>query len=1338
MKKARASSTFLAALVRNSFSGECGRGQGISMEQRRRLSHLRKHLCVALGMLGVSAALIMVHRVLAAEVAIDLSPSPAVTSHNGSSPTVVFTSDQNGYAFYRDNNGSCVYSKTINGGTSWGSALTVDAQTDCIKIAVWYDQWTPGNTSDPNIHIVTANSLTDDLYYQRLDTTSLDAFTPISGPVNVTDATSTNRGGSFTVESSTPSITRGTDGDLYLGILDDADSFVVKCVATCENGASWSEAGNGATAFGGFNDWLILMPLSAGNIMAMRNHLSTDDIEYNIYSDALNSWATTSALSVDIDSNAPVNTDYDAPFGATLNKSTGTIYLAYAAESDSLNDLNDGTDDIRTASFNGAIWTAKGNVLTDDSRGVVGVKLATKESTDAIYVVYTVRTTSGVPNSGGIYWKLSTDAMTTWGTEQGPLNTETNTEIYGARVNIMSTERIYASWCDCTSDDLLGNTVADLGTSSVDMSEFSATSTDKGVLLEWRTGYEVDNLGFNLYRERNGRRVLVNPSIIAGSAFIISARAPMTAGDSYAWLDPHGTSDSVYYLEDLDLNGTSTMHRAAAPTPETPGSPRRGKTSKFERTLLLNELNDHALRQTGPATSQRGWATARGSGEVSTPITSVLDDDYGSRSTRRLPDLEGSAKSHKVPELFSKAPTTNLTSIEQQKVLAGMPAVKLAVRTDGWYRVAQPALVAGGLDANADMKNLQLYSDGIEVPIRINSSNNSGALSVGDSIEFYGVASNTPSTDTRQYWLISASTEGSRISPQSLKVTGAIGGARNFDYTVERRERLIHVSSLLNGDTENFFGRVINTTPVSQTLSIRHLDAVDITSPQLEVALQGAVLQDHAVRVLLNGNEVGTMSFSGFSNKVTRFPISVGALREGDNTITLERTSGISLVDYLRLTYAHTYEAENNQLQFTVRGRARVSGFTLPRIILLDITDPNAVKVFNPKIEKARGGYAFSVNTPDTRTFLAVTEQAAVQPFAITRNEASHWNASTQGADLVIIAPGNFRDSVEPLAQLRRSQGLSVAVVAIEDVYDEFSFGAPTPRALRDFLNWAGTNWAKAPRFVLLAGDGSYDPRNYLGNLEKDLVPVRLIDTAVMETVSDDWFVDFDDDGIGEMAIGRLPARTPAELDTMISKIVGYLPSNTMQSALMVADKTDAKTNFDFEAATNELGALLPTGIGIQKIFRGDNATSTVHDQIVDAINQGPYVVNYLGHGSVEVWTGGPILSTTDASAYQNGSRLPVFLMMTCLNAYYQNPSRESLAESLLRANTGGAVAVWASSGMTEPRPQFDVSKTLYQELFGNEPITLGEAIRQAKIGSADRDVSRTWIFLGDPSMRIR
>src|SRR5437588_4622814 len=39
-------------------------------------------------------------------------------------------------------------------------------------------------------------------------------------------------------------------------------------------------------------------------------------------------------------------------------------------------------------------------------------------------------------------------------------------------------------------------------------------ASPSGVLIEWRTSFELDNLGFNIYRDENGARILVNPSIV--------------------------------------------------------------------------------------------------------------------------------------------------------------------------------------------------------------------------------------------------------------------------------------------------------------------------------------------------------------------------------------------------------------------------------------------------------------------------------------------------------------------------------------------------------------------------------------------------------------------------------------------------------------------------------------------------------------------------------------------------------------------------------------------------------------------------------------------------------
>ena len=227
-------------------------------------------------------------------------------------------------------------------------------------------------------------------------------------------------------------------------------------------------------------------------------------------------------------------------------------------------------------------------------------------------------------------------------------------------------------------------------------------------------------------------------------------------------------------------------------------------------------------------------------------------------------------------------------------------------------------------------------------------------------------------------------------------------------------------------------------------------------------------------------------------------------------------------------------------------------------------------------------------------------------------------------------------------------------------------------------MAWARTHWKKAPQYALLVGDGSFDPRNFLGLGDVDFVPTKLIDTAYLETASDDWFVDFNDDGLPEMAIGRLPVRTVEELDVLVSKIVGYRQAAPMQEAVLVADINDT---FNYETVSEELRGLLPSSIVVRKIFRGDFGTDgEARNALIGSINQGPLLVNYFGHGSVEVWNGG-ILNSGDAVALTNGWRLPFFINMTCFNGMFHDVYTESLSEALLKAEGGGAVAVWASSG---------------------------------------------------------
>ena len=849
-------------------------------------------------------------------------------------------------------------------------------------------------------------------------------------------------------------------------------------------------------------------------------------------------------------------------------------------------------------------------------------------------------------------------------------------------------------------------TVTQSGPTAVELISAAATYYDNGVFIQWQTGMEVENLGFHVYRDLNGQRTRITPEIVAGSALIAGNKTTLTAGNAYAWWDAlsKDKQDAQYWLEDIDIDGKSTLHG--------PITPRRiaGLPAAQSTAALLSRI---------------------GKGE---PRISQL-------ASNQSPTAGPSQK-----------------QFETQWDLAGKPAIKLTIKEEGWYRVTQPDLLAAGLDPKLDPRNLQLYLEGDEQAMLV-AGEQDGSLDQVDAIEFYAIGKDVPSTDAHTYWLVSGKQPGKRIIVTSSE--GNPGGASSFSYTVERKERTIYFSSLKNGDAENFFGRVITSQPVDQELKLQHLDQSSQADGVLEVALQGVTDlpgpgSDHQVKVTLNGTLVGRMIFDGRQHQVERFSAPQNLLKEGDNVVTLVAEGGpsdISLVDFIRITYRHAYTADQDALRMTVGEAAQagslaqesqtIDGFTDASIRVMDVTNPSEPQELKRQIEERKGGgFAVTVQVADgaPRTLMAFTGDHIRRPASV--NSASNWRDKAHSADLLIITHRTFAGSLAPLTALRKKQGFAVETVDVEDIYDEFSFGEKSPQAIRDFLAFARASWKLAPRFVLFAGDASYDPRNYLGAGNFDLVPTKLIDTTYLETASDDWFVDFNDDGLAEMYVGRLPVRTPAETAVVVSKIVGYDSaiggSPARRSVLLVADRNDG---FNFEQASDQLRALVPAGTSIQSIFRGRLDDATAKKQLIDAINAGQSVVNYTGHGSTNVWRS--LFTTGDIQSLGNSKSLPLFITMTCLNGFIQDPITESLAKGLIKSEGGGAVAVWASSGLTLPSEQALINQQLYRLIFvvnaiKGTPLTIGEVSSRAKSATTDIDVRRTWMLLGDPTMVLR
>jgi len=158
----------------------------------------------------------------------------------------------------------------------------------------------------------------------------------------------------------------------------------------------------------------------------------------------------------------------------------------------------------------------------------------------------------------------------------------------------------------------------------------------------------------------------------------------------------------------------------------------------------------------------------------------------------------------------------------------------------------------------------------------------------------------------------------------------------------------------------------------------------------------------------------------------------------------------------------------------------------------------------------------------------------------------------------------------------------------------------------------------------------------------------------------------------------------------------------------------------------------------VTDVFATGLAPATAREEVLAGINSGKLLVNYDGHGSVEVWSGEDLLDDMAAASLTNGSRLPVFLIMNCLNGFFHDVYTESLAEALLLSKSGGAVAVWASSGLTSPEPQLQMDQNVVKLLFTEPSLTLGDATRRAKSDITDSDVRRTYILFGDPLLRLK
>lgn len=521
---------------------------------------------------------------------------------------------------------------------------------------------------------------------------------------------------------------------------------------------------------------------------------------------------------------------------------------------------------------------------------------------------------------------------------------------------------------------------------------------------------------------------------------------------------------------------------------------------------------------------------------------------------------------------------------------------------------------------------------------------------------------------------------------------------------------------------------------------------------KLSVWLQGGsdlpAEPDHHVRVYVNGAMVEERSWDGKRAKHFEVELAPGLLREGDNLLELENAGdteaaySMVMLDRYALEYPRVAHASDGRLEgrWDQSGTAELSGLS-PGAHVLDTTEAKPRWLFGT--ERGDDGQ-LRFHAEAGRRYLAVSPEAVHQP-VVSQPRASRLKSPRHRADYLVIGPEAFLQTAKPLLKLRRDEGLRVKGVSIEEIYSEFGFGEPTPEAVKSFLSYAYHRWKQpSPRYVLLVGDGTFDFKNHLQTGVKNQVPPRMVKTSYLWTASDPSYAAVNgDDPLPDLAIGRLPAATVEELETMVEKIVAYETGEAgldRSTVVLVTDDPDRAGNFEADADALAAGVLASRNP--HKIYLSQLGTAATRDAIGQSFDEGASLISYIGHGGIHLWADENFFNSGDVASLRPQAQQPVLLTMNCLNGYFHFPYFDSLAETLLKADGKGVIAAFSPSGLSLNGPAHRYHEALLTELFSGKHQRFGDAVMAAQEAYAETgalpELLSIYHVLGDPAMRLR
>jgi len=751
-------------------------------------------------------------------------------------------------------------------------------------------------------------------------------------------------------------------------------------------------------------------------------------------------------------------------------------------------------------------------------------------------------------------------------------------------------------------------------------------------------------------------------------------------------------------------------------------------------------------------------------------------------------------------------------------VLASGDWYRLTVNAEGIYKLDASYLASLGINVGSlDPRTIRIFGNGgMQLPENITAARPSdlvedaiyvagesdGKFDAADYVLFYGKGARgwayDPSgrtlrhythdySEMNYYWLTYGGAQGKRMATQASpgsSPTDVAVSTFTDGYVLQEEKTNLLLSSLAGGEGSGrrWFGQQVNS---GSSFTYVNILAGLVPSGSIIYRYDLAAQADNAssFAVSESGNQVGYAPLypsGGYTVAAEgTFQAAGSAVLSGGNTSRLtfaytgSGTSSAGWIGWFEILYPRSLTGVNDSLRFyapdtTATVEYHLQGFDATPVIL-NVTDHANVKL----LSGVGGSYVFRAAETGgaPSAYWAVAGNSWRKPAAATHMPNENLRGYTGGADFIIVTASQYRSGADRLAAYRSDPahgGLKVYVADVGQIYDEFGGGVTDVTAIRDFLYFAYQNWTPAPQFVLMLGQASFDYKGILGTQTSFVptweTPESLDDLASYGT--DDFYGKFGGTDAPSLVIGRISARTAAESDGFVDKLIHYennsAPDSWKMRMLFIGD--DSWTPEDGEAGNGTIhsdaaellssGQFTPSEFEEEKVYLAEYPTvytaagrrkPGAYQAIVSDINQGVLVVNFAGHGNPVQLSNNDIFDIpTSVPQLLNLDRLSVFFLATCNFSEFDDPLSRTGSEVLLNKPDGGAIGVVSADRKVYAGENAALNQGTYQAMFSRDSFGRLVVERPAtalfayKASGGNSDNDQKYSYMGDPTMRFQ